>query len=63
MENGIHFEIKTQKPFAGRIYAKGKVNEKECVKTDYVQQKTTNASVDLQFGTCGMKGVRTVRTV
>lgn len=63
MDTAIHFEVKTQKPFAGRIFVKGKVLEKECVKSDYASQKTTSPGIDLQFGNCGMRGLRTVRII
>ncbi|VDM56308.1 unnamed protein product [Angiostrongylus costaricensis] len=60
LEEEIRIWVKTRKPFAGRIYAKGKADVEECSKDDFAKERTKKPHFDLQFGVCGMKSLRSV---
>ncbi|KHJ86982.1 hypothetical protein OESDEN_13252, partial [Oesophagostomum dentatum] len=62
LDEEIRIWVKTRKPFAGRIYAKGKADNEECYKDDFARERTQKPHFDLRFGICGMRSLRSVST-
>uniref|UniRef100_A0A0N4Z0C2 ZP domain-containing protein n=1 Tax=Parastrongyloides trichosuri TaxID=131310 RepID=A0A0N4Z0C2_PARTI len=60
LQDEIRVWVKTRKPFAGRIYTKGKADLPECAQDDYSSQKTKKPHFSLGFGNCGMKSLRSL---
>ncbi|VDN02424.1 unnamed protein product [Thelazia callipaeda] len=60
LDEEIRIFVKTRKIFNGRIYAKGKADTPACSKDDFAQERTKKPHMVLQFGTCGMKSLRSV---
>ncbi|CAJ0593982.1 unnamed protein product [Cylicocyclus nassatus] len=60
LDEEIRVWVKTRKPFAGRIYAKGRADVEECYKDDFVKDRTKKPHFDLRFGVCGMRSLRSV---
>ncbi|CAD5207262.1 unnamed protein product [Bursaphelenchus okinawaensis] len=60
LDSQIRVWIKTRKPFAGRIYAMGKVDDEECIKNDFSKHKSKKPKFDLPLGKCGMKSLRSM---
>ncbi|VDM38276.1 unnamed protein product [Toxocara canis] len=60
LEDQIRVFVKTRKIFAGRIYAKGKADNPDCSKDDFAKERTKKPHMDLKFGMCGMKSLRSV---
>ncbi|KHN87542.1 Transcription factor Sox-18B [Toxocara canis] len=46
--------------YSGRIYAKGKADNPDCSKDDFAKERTKKPHMDLKFGMCGMKSLRSV---
>ncbi|VDK50006.1 unnamed protein product [Anisakis simplex] len=44
----------------GRIYAKGKADNPDCSKDDFARERTKKPYMELKFGMCGMKSLRSV---
>ncbi|VDL74113.1 unnamed protein product [Nippostrongylus brasiliensis] len=62
LDEEIRIWVKTRKPFAGRIYAKGRAEIEECYKDDFARERTKKPHFDLKFGICGMRSLRSVGT-
>ncbi|KJH51616.1 zona pellucida-like domain protein [Dictyocaulus viviparus] len=60
LEEEIRIWVKTKKPFAGRIYAKGKADVSDCSRDDFARERTKKPHFDLKFGVCGMKSLRSL---
>ncbi|WKX91496.1 hypothetical protein Q1695_009938 [Nippostrongylus brasiliensis] len=60
LDEEIRIWVKTRKPFAGRIYAKGRAEIEECYKDDFARERTKKPHFDLKFGICGMRSLRSL---
>uniref|UniRef100_A0A9J2P679 ZP domain-containing protein n=1 Tax=Ascaris lumbricoides TaxID=6252 RepID=A0A9J2P679_ASCLU len=60
LDDQIRVFVKTRKIFAGRIYAKGKADNPDCSKDDFARERTKKPHMDLRFGMCGMKSLRSI---
>lgn len=60
MEDRLKLTFKTEKPFKGRIFVKGMIDDKNCVSS---YAKNSNSTVDYSIinGSCNMRRNRKVR--
>lgn len=60
LEDEIRFSIKSQKLFGGRMYAKGKAEDAQCVSAGFGPTRTSDPMLALPLGVCGMISLRSV---
>ncbi|CAD5206772.1 unnamed protein product [Bursaphelenchus okinawaensis] len=57
MEDRVKLTFKTEKPFSGRIFVKGMIDNPNCV-TKYASNKNSSVQFQLQNGDCNMRRSR-----